>query len=80
MEHFRLWLVVHFFTHRSRSKNSTTGRTLKAESSSLVLVGKGGRGETGQLCTSARILLTQYVPLAAVGGAVLMNNYIKGSV
>jgi hypothetical protein len=37
---------------------------------------EGGGGETGQLCTGARRLLTQYLPLAAVGGAVLMKNYI----
>jgi hypothetical protein len=29
---------------------------------------EGGRGETGQLCTGARRLRTQYVPLAAVRG------------
>jgi hypothetical protein len=68
MEHSRLRLVVRFPTQRPRAKKSTTGRSLKAESSSLVLVRKGGRGETGQLCTGARRLRTQYVPLAAVGG------------
>jgi hypothetical protein len=68
MEHLRLRLLVHFPTQRRRAKKSTAGRSLKAESSCFVLARTGGgRGGTDQLCTGARRLPTQYVPLAAVG-------------